>query len=269
MDRIVIAISRLDRNNWAIIYKFIKNIVLDADTNSKIESYKDLEKIANGVRLKTNLSPDTATDVYSLYGEANFDVAILSKDTCFSILYKKSNNGEDLTELVPFTLIQHEFGPSITLGIDICGLSESKSYTFKCGDFFYLHDNIKPKLGDKSIYLIEEKVDEKTGGIKIITNPLPGKGKGGKSDYQGNVSRRFLPLIHVEENNYASLFSEKGNDDSRESSFVKDGIRKIRQEFEEIKDTKTKNELKKYLTTGTCLVNGLKLHIFIHMTEKS
>lgn len=250
MDRIVIAISRLDRNNWAIIYKFIKNIVLDADTNSKIESYKDLEKIANGVRLKTNLSPDTATDVYSLYGEANFDVAILSKDTCFSILYKKSNNGEDLTELVPFTLIQHEFGPSITLGIDICGLSESKSYTFKCGDFFYLHDNIKPKLGDKSIYLIEEKVDEKTGGIKIITNPLPGKGKGGKSDYQGNVSRRFLPLIHVEENNYASLFSEKGNDDSRESSFVKDGIRKIRQEFEEIKDTKTKNELKKIFDYG-------------------
>lgn len=250
MDRIVIAISRLDRNNWAIIYKFIKNIVLDADTNSKIESYKDLEKIANGVRLKTNLSPDTATDVYSLYGEANFDVAILSKDTCFSILYKKSNNGEDLTELVPFTLIQHEFGPSITLGIDICSLSESKSYTFKCGDFFYLHDNIKPKLGDKSIYLIEEKVDEKTGGIKIITNPLPGKGKGGKSDYQGNVSRRFLPLIHVEENNYASLFSEKGNDDSRESSFVKDGIRKIRQEFEEIKDTKTKNELKKIFDYG-------------------
>lgn len=267
MDRIVIAISKLDRNNWEIIYKFIKNIVLGADTNSKIESYKDLEKIANGVRLKTNLSPDTTTDVYSLYGEANFDVAILSKDTCFSILYKKNNNGEDLTELVPFTLIQHEFGPSITLGIDICSLSESKSYTFKCGDFFYLHDNIKPKLGDKSIYLIEEKVDEKTGNIKLVTRHLPGKGDGEKSEYQRNASRRFLPLIHVEESNYASLFSEKGNDDSRESSFVKNGIRKIRQEFEEIKDTKTKNELKKIFDYGNLFGQWIEAAYF-HSYEK-
>lgn len=267
MDRIVIAISKLDRNNWEIIYKFIKNIVLDADANSKIESYKKLEKISNGVRLKTNLSPDTATNVYSLYGEAIFDVAILSKDTCFSILYKKNNNSEDLTELVPFTLIQREFGSLITLGIDICGLSEPKSYTFKCGDFFYLHDNIKPKLGDKSIYLIEEKVDEKTGKIKLVTRHLPGKGDGEKSDYQGNASRRFLPLIHVQENNYASLFSGKGNDDTRESSFVKRSIRKIRQEFEEIKDTKIKDELKKIFDNGNLFGQWIEAAYF-HSYEK-
>lgn len=253
-DRVIIAVSEVSKENWRIIYKFIKAILVEDNIVSKTDSFLSLKKNAIGISLKRHLpSTDKTPDAYSLYGETNFDIDALSKDTCFSIIYVKSDDKEDFAELTSFALLQHEFGGAISLGIDIRSLSEQErpeSYYFKCSDFFFFHDDIKPKLGKKSLYFIvknNDNCDEETGEIKIgvRTKSFAGKGEEGKSKYQPYSSRRFLPLIHITGGNYMSLFSEKGDGDSKESFFVKDGIKKIQKEFEGIKDKKAKQELKK------------------------
>lgn len=232
-DRVIIAVSEVSKENWRIIYKFIKAILVEDNIVSKTDSFLSLKKITIGISLKRNLpSTDKTPDAYSLYGETNFDIETLHKDTCFSIIYKKENDSEDFAELVPFTLIQHEFGSSVALGIDICSLSDTESYKFKCSNFFILHENIKPKLGNKSVYFIEEIVNEKTGETRPIIYSLAGKGKGGNSNYKGAPSRRFLPLIKITESNFRSIFVANGTCDSKDLKFVLESIDKIKKDWE-------------------------------------
>ena len=198
MDRLIIVINELSKDNWAILYRVIKSIVSVETIDSKVEAFRDLNRIAEGIGLKWYPDSKEIPDAYSLYGKTDFELEALSKKTCFSIIYKKSDEKEDFAELVPFTLLQHEFADSISLGIDISCLSDSDSYKFKCSDFFIFCDNIKPKLGKNSIYFIESVIDKQTGEvIGFTTSALSGKGKDGQSDYKGNPSRRFLPLIQM------------------------------------------------------------------------
>lgn len=250
-DRVIIAVSELSKENWRIIYKFIKAILDEDNIASKTDSFLSLKKIAIGVNLKRHLpSTDKTPDAYSLYGETNFDIETLHNDTCFSIIYKKKDDGEDFAELVPFALLQHEFGDAISLGIDICSLSGQEkpgSYFFKCSDFFFFHDYIKPKLGKKSLYFIEKNNDnceEETGEIteKIIsvrTKSFAGKGKGGNSSYKGSPSRKFLPLIKITESNYRSIFVANEKYDSEELKLIIDSIDKIKQDWKDSKNLKT------------------------------
>lgn len=236
MDRIIISISDLSRDNWVIIYKFIKSIVTVANIETKKNALASLQGISYGIRLNSNENPATAKDVYSLYGLEISDNSLKSfdKNTCFSILYQKENDSEDFTELVPFILIQQEFGNNVTLGIDICELNESQrsSYKFKCSDFLILHDEQKPILGKRSIYFIEQIVNEETGELfRPFASSLAGKGKDGQSEFKGNISRRFLPLIHITGDNYVSLFSAHRGKETIESRLLSNGIEKIKTEL--------------------------------------
>lgn len=232
MERIIIVISQLKKDSWNAIYNFIKCIVTNAELDLKRNALESLRKVSNGIRLNYDENIGTAKDVCVLYGEKNFIVEDLYENICFSIIYKKCDDREDFTELVPFILIQREYGRNVTLGIDICNLKNPNSYKFKCGDFFILHDEHKPILGERSIYFIERIVNKETGEIeKRYTTSFAGKGKSNHSKYQGNISRRFLPLIHINEDNYESLFSTKKEGKSKEFRFVNGGIEKIKDEL--------------------------------------
>lgn len=236
MERIIIAISKLSRDNWRAIYKFIKNIVTDANIDTKKSALESLQSISNGIRFKSSENPETAKDVYSLYGMEISDNSLIGfkKNTCFCILYQKENESEDFTELVPFVLLQHEFGDAISLGIDIGQLESEKqnNYKFKCSDFFIIYDIKKPRLGDKCLYFInEKKIDKSTGELNNI-RISSFSGKKESSTYYGNSSRRFLPLINITEDNYKSIFGKNSECGSKEFDFVKGSINKIREEWE-------------------------------------
>lgn len=236
MDRIIIAISELKKENWVIIYQFIKSIVYNENFTLKKEAFFSLKKIAIGVRLNSNLNPDSATDVYSLYGEDVLcdGIGALTTDTCFSILYQKDNENEDYTELVPFVLIQHEFGDAVSLGIDIGQLNQ-QNYVFKCSDFFILFNENKPKLGKRNLYFINgKKVDKETGLLETLrTRSFAGKGENESSrqKYEGEPSRKFLPLLKITESNYKTIFGIKGDNDSEEFRFVKEATNRIKKEW--------------------------------------
>ena len=214
-----------------LIYGFIKSIRSRCNDDTKAESLRNLRRDGAEVRLEKNLYPGPLSkDADSDNGVLEFGIEELSVDTCYSIIYIKKDDREDFTALLlPFILMQHEFGNIITLGIDICNLRIKDSYCFKCGDFLIHHSFAQPKLGTRSVYFImEQVVDEKTGEIVAKIKHLPGKGDGGNSTYKGSVSRRFLPLIHITENDYERLFFKNNDDIPEEYSSLKDSIAKIR-----------------------------------------
>lgn len=236
MDRLIISITKLNKKNWTILYKFIKCIVCDTGVEYKKDAYSHLNKTVLGIRLNTNLSAVSSSDVYSLYGEeVSLDIIErLPSDTCFSIIYQKEDDTEDFTELVPFVLIQHEFNDLVSLGIDLekIDIERRNRYKFKCSDFFILYDLIKPRLGSRSVYFIERDLDRETGALsKPYITSLAGKKEDGSSTYKGNPSRRFLPLIRITDNNYLTLFGKKKDDSSLELGFVEESIRKVQNDW--------------------------------------
>lgn len=267
MSKIIIATSTLGRSNWAVIYQFIKSIV---EKKTKLEILESIKKIANLRLASTHLDKD----VYSLYGEEvslEKISTLSSKDTCFSIIYKKNDDREDFVELVPFVLLQEKFRGIISLGIDIDKLDKQNSYIFKCSDFFILIDKIKPKFGQKSIYFINEKnIDKETGEVKNISKngitSLRGKSEAKETVGKRTVSsRRFLPLFRITEKNYTIIFGNGNEDESvdcQERDFINKSIEQIKAELFPTRGTGKKNsELKSILESpnsifGHWLENG-------------
>lgn len=237
MDRIIISVSVLDKHGWTLLYQFMKCILHDMDEGTKRASLQCLRSVVNGVCLNPMLPASTSTDVYSLYGEAEFDdkIAQLSGNTCFSIIYNKTDDSEDFTELVPFILLQKEFGPHITLGIDIGALKYQQSYKFKCSSFFSFYEEVRPLIGTRSLYFINERIVNKdTGEItNLRLSSLAGKGKSSPNAYVGKPSRRFLPLLRITEDTYQSVFMANGSTAREQQQYVRESIAKIRKDFEE------------------------------------
>lgn len=237
MDRLIVSITKLNKKNWTILYNLIKSIVCDTDLVSKKDAFLHLKEIALGIRLNTNLSAESSSDVYSLNGdEVSLErIVNLSTDTCFCVIYQKEDDAEDFTELVPFVLFQHEFNDLVSLGIDLEKIDierRKNRYKFKCGDFFILYDLIKPRLGSRSLYFIERDLNKETGVLsKPYVTSLPGKKEDGSSTYMGNPSRRFLPLMRITDNNYMTIFGKKKDDSSLELGFVEESISKIQNEW--------------------------------------
>lgn len=213
------------------------------DLRSKGDSFTKLQSVASRIMIEANPVADAKTgDGVDL----NLNqIRSLSIDTCFGLIYQNSSDDEDFTGLVPFILLKHEFKDAISLGIDIGLLESSKhsSYSFKCGNFFYLIDNNPPKLGNNSIYIINEikKIDKSTGVIEYVSpynriSRLKGKGA---SKYSGAPSRRFLPLIKITESNFRSIFVNNEPCDSKDLSFILESIDKIKHDLESKKAIKT------------------------------
>ncbi len=240
-QRIIIATSELSKDKWIIIYKFIKHSL---NNTLQIETFDEICEFA-GLRLTSSY---LESDVYSLYGK-NISFNDISSPTttnyCFSIIYNKKddsedftkkNNSEDFTELVPFVLLQEEFGNRIALGINLENISQQNDYIFKCSEFFILIDDAEPICGQKSLYFINEKIINKsTGEIRNVSkNGITSfRGKSDSSTYQGKSSRRFLPLLRISENNFSSIFgnSKEKAVESKELRFLKDSIEKINKDL--------------------------------------
>lgn len=246
MNRIIIAISILNRMNWSYIYQFIRCIVTPSEIYNRHDCYAKISSVAS-VRLSLGVNKNDSYDVFALEGEnlTNECLEAITSTTFFSIIYCKKDDTEDFTELVPFVLLQHEFGEILSLGIDIdhLNLNRQKAYKFKISNFFILFDDRKPKCGNRSLYLINEKtIDENTGAVEYISasrvSSLAGKSIFSKEKYRGQASRRYLPLLHITDKNYYSIFgtdtifcTDNPGASSYEYGFIKDSIAKIRKTY--------------------------------------
>ena len=241
MNRITIAVSSLSKENWIIIYSFIKSILRNTDLDSKIKAYSKILEIAKTC-LEKGLPDEPHYDVYKLDNNNDYkpDLGHLGKDTVFSLIFIKQDQGEDFTQLVPFLLLQEEFGNCISLGIDILNVKEQDDYAFKCRSFFILYNDIKPIHGFKSIYFINVK-NKKYKEISYTT----ALHREGVKKYEGKSSRRFLPLIFISHENYRSIFGtykKKNNiqeskteqtSEKKELVILKDSINKMLADFDE------------------------------------
>lgn len=260
MDRIVISVTSLRKDNWVTIYQFIRSILIGDTLESKTNVFHKIIEIAT-VSLEKNIVK--AIDVYKLDDTIikESDLDSLTWDTAFSLIYEKEDDTEDFTELVPFILLQEEFKKRISLGIDIekLDLEKQGNYAFRCSDFFILYKDMAPKHGYNSIYFINEKKKNKSGKIVPFSSnhitSLKGKGKKkykgdsipnatngdnykskGNKENERNTSRRFLPLIFISQDNYHSIFGiskKKIKEDPEELVFIKNSIRKMLADFDE------------------------------------
>ena len=158
MDRIVISVTSLSKENWVNIYQFIRSILIDGTLESKTNAFNKIIEIA-AISLEKNIVK--AIDVYKLDDTIikESDLESLTKNTAFSLIYKKTDDTEDFAELVPFILLQEEFKKRISIGIDIDNLDNSKqdAYYFKCCYFFIFYNDDSPKHGFSSIYFINKR----------------------------------------------------------------------------------------------------------------
>ena len=226
--------------NWSYIYQFIRCITTPSEIYSRQACFANISSVAS-VRLSPGVYDNDSYDVFALEGEnlTNECLEAIPPTTCFSIIYLKKNDTEDFTELVPFVLLQHEFGEILSLGIDIdlLNLNRQKTYKFRISNFFILFEDKRPKCGNRSLYLINEKtIDENTGAVEYISasrvSSLAGKSIFSKEKYRGQASRRYLPLLYITDKNCYSIFgTDTPNASSYEYSFIKDSIAKIRKTY--------------------------------------
>jgi hypothetical protein len=230
MDRIVISVTSLSKENWVNIYQFIRSILIDGTLESKTNAFNKIIEIA-AISLEKNIVK--AIDVYKLDDTIikESDLESLTKDTAFSLIYKKTDDTEDFAELVPFILLQEEFKKRISLGIDIDKLDFSKqsNYIFKCSYFFVFYNDVSPKHGFSSLYFIYEKDANNKYFAQDFVTRLRGKGKG-PIKYSLVPSRNFLPLIYITEDSYKSLFGTK-KDDSKEQQVILESYSKMKKDF--------------------------------------
>ena len=213
-------------------------ICSNLDDAFKYDAFDSLRGVSNGVRLINYQDSSSSVTVELLY-EASFLYAdmlglLSASDTSFFILYQKNNSNEDFTELVPYLLLQHEFGNSVSLYIDVghLNLKSQSKYLFKCSNFLILSDISSDGLS--RIYIVNERmVDKITGEIIYVSwshiTRLRGEGRG---NYTGDPSKRYLPLLRITGNNYKYIFGIGREDDSKEQKFVYESIEKIKKEWE-------------------------------------
>lgn len=236
MERVIIVLSSLTKENWYVIYQFIRSIVRFPDYGDDYtKCFTALNSIAT-LRLNTSLSENDKIDVVIPYGE-ELEAGYLPKSrTCFSIIYQKNEKAEDFAELVPFLLLQHEFGAIVTLGIDIDDMTveNQQSYKFKISEFLILFEDYQPVLGSRSLYLInEKKINKQTGELSYSAHmratSLAGKGISTSKQYTGETSRRFLSLMPITESNYNSIFGfgSDNTSESKEVSLLRESVEKI------------------------------------------
>ena len=219
MNRISIRLSSLSKNNWTIIYRFINSIV--NNKGAKLEVYEELKAIAN---IGFTDNPDEKHDLCELDDKklSSEKMLLLSTETCFNIIYQKKDSSDDVTELVPFLLLQNELGERIVLGIE--HFEGADKYYYRCGDFFALTPNKKPSCGENSFYFIFQNKETK----ELYTQRFSGKGD---STFKGNTSRRFLPILHITKNNYLNIFGQSNKEnssDNLEIDFINKSIDKIK-----------------------------------------
>jgi hypothetical protein len=250
MQRIIIKISKLGKDNWALIYRFIKSFQGD-----HLFGEDDFNKLREEASLKiTNKTLDK--DANSDNGEdLTFNKLSNSTEIVFSIIYEKQNDSKDFSDLVPFFLLKQEFGNKITLGIDVKNLStksikskkgkyyisgEQLNYVFKCSEFLRFMIYEKPYLGERNIYFINVKTaDKNTGEIKNYSKDnvtsLAGKGKPTDeklssdntiSQSLSKVSRRYLPLLKINGINFEEFFGQN-NLVTEEAKYIEESIKKI------------------------------------------
>lgn len=233
MERIIIAVSELNREKWASIYRFIKDI---QDGNTKVSNTIGMQNNDFIVSVKKLPSKECKEDICSVeegelshYENLSYD----SEERVFNIIYTKQDDSEDFSNLVPFFLLEKEFGQYITLGIDITKL-DNKRYTnpyyFKCSSFLTCIENKPPLYGEKSIYFILSRINKKTGEIIFFSQKIAGQDN---KMSLGNESRRFLPLLKISKDSFLQLFSSKEIVKSnpaiepKEVKYVKESIVKI------------------------------------------
>lgn len=226
MDRIIIALTELSRENWGIIYRFIKSIVRNEDFDKRLNAFLEISKVAY-----VRLSNVSSNYICSLDGiELTKDrLNRLSSSVYYNVLYQKQTDVEDFTELVPLILLQHEFGEIISLGIELYRLSQ-QDYYYKCRNFFFLLYKAEPKL-IKNLYFIEENVNKITGVMEFGSKRLVKEEEESRKNNMGEPSRRFLPLIQITRETYKTIFCSDISIDTIESKFIEESEEKIKKEL--------------------------------------
>ena len=243
MQRIIISISELSKAHWTLIYRFI-NGLYENTLEEKI--FVELQGKAKALTITKNSLDE---DAYYAYGEKlYFKTLPTSGITTFSIIYIKEDDKEDFSDLVPFFLLKQKFKSHISLGIDVGNISLDKNkqgvYTFKCSDFLRFIEDKKPQFGQRSIYFINTKtIDKSTGEIKNYSSDnvtsLAGKGRftdndNSKNENVTNASRRYLPLIKINEEKFSEFFGEISHK-TEEARYITESISKLTNELKKKK----------------------------------
>lgn len=234
--RIIISTSSLNLEDWTDLYRFIDSIYTNDIAENKVDSFYSLKEKC--IRVNYALKSESGFDAYELYGnEVTADVLKqFGTNTCFSILYQKSDDTEEFTGFSPFVLFLRKFRYTtkdksdrslVSLGIDTDGMknqAKANRFRFKCSNFFIFFQEDIPILGNKTLYFYSQK-EQSTIGLA---------GKDTISKNEEKSSKQFLPLLHITEENYHTIFTTSSfitDENSKDYLYVNDSLNTIKNDF--------------------------------------
>lgn len=196
MKRIIIQLTALSKKQWILISGFIEKCSGRGGFNQQL--FNDLKATAEIVVDDNPMDKDVATIV----GLRCFNYEDFSSinDPIISIIYKKTDDREEFSDIPPFFLLKKHYGDKLTLGIDVGGIvdpSSRFSYVFQCSIFLYFIKDKRPVLGKHSIYFINGLSKELESGNSVSSlrykNTAPNF---------INASPFLFPLLHINKNTF-------------------------------------------------------------------
>lgn len=221
MKRIVIQLTTLSKKQWILIAGFIEKCFGRGGFNRQL--FNDLRVTAEIVVDDNPEDKDVATiDRLRWFDYEEF---LSISDFIISIIYKKTDEREEFSDIPPFFLLKKQYGDRLTLGIDVGGIidpSSRFSYVFQCSIFLYFIKDKRPVIGKHSIYFINGLSKELESGNSV--SALRYKGK--TPDYI-NASPFLFPLLHINKNTFGIFDGECAEDDDV-NQYVDNSIVNIR-----------------------------------------
>jgi hypothetical protein len=169
--RVIISTSRLKIEVWTDLYRFIDSIYTNQSEDAKLDALHNLKEKS----IEVWYALESNSDVYRLDRKELTDDMLkqLSKNTCYSIIYNKCDDLDDVFELAHFIKFTNRFTKKaesgnylslVSLIIYTGGMENQKkasSFRSKCNDFFaLLFKGVQPVLSTKPLISIFDNIIE-------------------------------------------------------------------------------------------------------------
>ena len=237
--------NSLSKGFWSSFYQFIKSA---EENNLTQDIVENLRKFAI-ILISTSQQRIGKNNICDVDDEYDFPFTLNTfkrydknlYNLCYSIIYHKSENHDDLeidkdvTEIIPFFLLDKYYSGRLTLGIKPSRNPKNQGFYFKCSVFFDLIYSEPAELicGKNYFYFIDEFIDEEQK-VKLKAKALARKRDNsdiGKK--RATESRWYFPMFEINKHTYDEIFinniPENTNEQSPITRYIIKSLSKIQQ----------------------------------------
>lgn len=235
-SKIVVRFQTPERNSISFLYRLMEGCIRGKETDENV-----LEELKFFCSVFIIRQPERGdiVDTNSLDKLTHIDI-LPHRSYCFTIIVN-AKNFKNMSEIIPFLLLQHEFEGLVSLGIDLgeCDVRGQQNVLFKFSSFLLFMNDNAPICGYHSLYFINEKSEKQNKDSELPyyyfvsnsrTTALRYKSANSIINIDSAIaqaSRYFQPLLRVDKALFVRLFQNAQIGESPEVSYILQSIKKL------------------------------------------